>query len=134
MKIQNTNKIYSTELLREIVKFVRPSGISNFKITLKNCKDKSFHGWAYSSWNLITIKIGKYDFPHTVERQRGTGYLDCTFYTQTELLVHLIAHELRHLWQKAHPKGWRVYGAKGRYSERDADAYAIHKVREWRRK
>ena len=27
-----------------------------------------------------------------------------------------------------------VWGSRGRYSERDADAYAVRKLREWRRK
>ncbi len=43
------------------------------------------------------------------------------------------AHELRHLWQAQHPKGWRVWGSRGQYSERDADAYAIRMLRAWRR-
>jgi hypothetical protein len=50
-----------------------------------------------------------------------------------EALIMLVAHELRHLWQADHPKGWRVYGARGVYSERDADAYALQMLRKYRR-
>jgi hypothetical protein len=54
--------------------------------------------------------------------------------SREEAFVHMIAHELRHIWHKKIPKGYRVWGARGLYSDRDADAYAIRKVREWRRR
>jgi hypothetical protein len=53
---------------------------------------------------------------------------------RTEALVYVLAHELRHLWQGRVHRGRRVWGSRGQYSERDADAYAIHKLREWRRR
>jgi hypothetical protein len=65
---------------------------------------------------------------------RARGYLASAEYTQEEAIVHLVAHELRHLWQANVPKGQRIWGARGRFSERDADAYAIRKVRHWRRR
>jgi hypothetical protein len=64
----------------------------------------------------------------------GTGgYIDHLLLSREETIVHVIAHELRHMWQKNHKKG-KVWRANGRYSDRDADAYAIRKTREWRRK
>ena len=63
----------------------------------------------------------------------GNGYLGWPACSWEEAVVALVAHEIRHLWQARHPKGWRVWGARGRMSERDADAYAIRKLREWRR-
>jgi hypothetical protein len=54
-------------------------------------------------------------------------------YNRTEALVHLLAHELRHLWQAKVKRGYRVWGARGQFSERDADAYAIQMLRRWRR-
>ena len=54
-------------------------------------------------------------------------------YNRKELFIHILAHELRHIWQAKHKRGWRVWGSRGQFSERDADAYAIHKVREYRR-
>lgn len=45
-----------------------------------------------------------------------------------------MAHEARHFWQHKVRKGWRVWGARGRYSEVDAEAYTIRKLREWRRR
>jgi len=66
-------------------------------------------------------------------RDRAGGYLPMEFYNRVEALVAITAHELRHLWQAQHPKGWRVWGARGQFSERDADAYALHMLRLWRR-
>jgi hypothetical protein len=140
MRIKNTNNLYSNKQIREIIQFVKPVGISNFDVMIKNSKPGCYAGRAYyqgSSYHstfspFITIRVGKIKFPY-FEKDKRAGYLCSEFYSQTEILVHLIAHELRHLWQYKHPKGWRVYGARGQFSERDADAYAIHKLREWRR-
>ena len=65
---------------------------------------------------------------------RRKGYIDSLLLSRTEALVNVMAHEFRHLWQKNHSgKIGKVWGAKGKFSERDADAYAIKKHREWRR-
>jgi hypothetical protein len=62
------------------------------------------------------------------------GYISTLLRSSQECLIYVIAHELRHLYQEKNKADW-VYGSKGRKSsERDADAYAISKVREWRRK
>jgi len=142
MRIRNTSKIYSIEQIRKIIHFVRPSGISNFDVMIKNSGDSFWAGGAYvkgsyyhslSSNPFITLRVGKIKMPFIYSPFRA-GYLPWECFTQEEFLVHLIAHELRHLWQQVHPRGWRVWGSRGQFSERDADAYAIHKVREWRRK
>jgi hypothetical protein len=67
-------------------------------------------------------------------RKASGANLASTEYTQEEAIVHLVAHELRHLWQAKVKKGHRVWGARGQYSERDCDAYAIGVVRHWRRR
>jgi hypothetical protein len=61
------------------------------------------------------------------------GYLNNLVLSVEEALVHSLAHEFRHMWQWYYPSEKRSWGSKGRFSERDADAYAIRKVREWRR-
>jgi hypothetical protein len=62
------------------------------------------------------------------------GYIPSLILSREEALVHILAHELRHFWQVNHKtKRGKVWGAKGVYSERDTDAYAIRKTREWRR-
>ncbi|OGA72887.1 MAG: hypothetical protein A3G81_22525 [Betaproteobacteria bacterium RIFCSPLOWO2_12_FULL_65_14] len=63
---------------------------------------------------------------------RNGGYLPMVIGSRMEALVVLIAHELRHLWQAKHTRG-KVYGARGRFSERDADAYALRMLRRFRR-
>lgn len=50
-----------------------------------------------------------------------------------EALVHVMAHELRHWWQAKVKKEHRIGSARGRFSDRGADGYAIRKTREWRR-
>lgn len=69
-----------------------------------------------------------------VRYSSGRGYMTAECFTHEERMVNIIAHELRHLWQKRVPKGYRVWGARGRFSERDADAYAIRMTRAWRRR
>jgi hypothetical protein len=62
------------------------------------------------------------------------GYISSLELSREESLVHILAHELRHYWQMNHPgKRGKVWGARGKFSERDADAYAIRMTRAWRR-
>jgi hypothetical protein len=58
---------------------------------------------------------------------------------RTEALVYILAHELRHMHQQhghavhsSFPVGW-VKNSRGRFSEVDTEAFAIHKLRVWRR-
>lgn len=67
-------------------------------------------------------------------RQSCRGYMPGECWTDHERLVEIIAHELRHLWQRRVKRGRRVWGARGQFSERDADAYAIRMTRAWRRR
>jgi hypothetical protein len=59
--------------------------------------------------------------------------------TREENLIHLLAHELRHFWQKNHSridrKMWRVWHSKRKssYMDSDADAFAIRIQRQWRK-
>jgi hypothetical protein len=65
---------------------------------------------------------------------RRRGYISTWLRSPEECLVYVLAHELRHLWQRDYKNNW-VFGAKGKKSsERDADSYAIRKLRQWRRK
>jgi hypothetical protein len=66
-------------------------------------------------------------------KKRKGGYIESLILTRDEALVYLLAHELRHFWQKNHHgKRGKIWGARGVYSEKDADAYAIRKQRAWR--
>jgi hypothetical protein len=78
--------------------------------------------------NLQSSKV------EAVSYKTGTGgYLDHLLLSREEAILHGLAHELRHLWQAKVKKGYRVWGARGQFSDRDADAYAIKIVRVWRR-
>jgi hypothetical protein len=46
------------------------------------------------------------------------------FASREEAAIYILAHELRHVWQRQF---------HGQFSERDADAYALHCLRQWRR-
>lgn len=71
----------------------------------------------------------------SISYNSGTGgYIDHILLSREEAVVDIIAHELRHLWQVRVKRGYRVWGARGQLSERDADAFAIRKTREWRRR
>lgn len=50
MRVTNTTNL-DNELIREIIKFVRPSGISNFDVMVKNSGDKYIAGTAYTQGN-----------------------------------------------------------------------------------
>lgn len=155
MKIQNHTKV-PVELIREMIREVTPAGVTSYDITFKNSA-RGFRGRAYITGCGYHIRAGKMppliivgvprqcgaiDKPWPkVKADRGRsarrhemGYMTHDSFTYHEQLVHLIAHELRHLWQHRVKSGRRVWGARGTYSERDADAYGIRMVRQWRRR
>jgi hypothetical protein len=60
------------------------------------------------------------------------GYISCWLLDRTECLLYVLSHEFRHLWQMEHKRG-RVWGSRGTFSDRDSDAFAIQKVRKYRK-
>lgn len=142
MKTKNYTD-FTREELAEVVRFVKPPGVTGFDISFKNCAH-AYRGMAYPDGfgfhtkprPLIIVSVGKaHNFPRkgSSSKPKG-GYLPAPdVYSRLEAIVYITAHELRHLWQAKHPKGWRVWGSRGQYSERDADAYALRKLREWRK-
>jgi hypothetical protein len=75
--------------------------------------------------------------PYQYKHHRGKRYV---LATRAEALVYLAAHELRHLWQAAQSTDRRksaplprYHGSKGKFSEVDTEAFAIHMLREWRK-
>jgi hypothetical protein len=78
--------------------------------------------------------------PDFVYRYRENPHLQMLFLSHDEFLVHLFGHELRHQWQrKKRPMAQytftvRKLGSRSYFRrERDADAYALKMVRQWRR-
>jgi hypothetical protein len=144
LRIRNHTDI-PDELLREIIRFVQPSGVSGFDVRVSNlgtARGRSFgRGRAYThgchlhdrNCPFVVVSLGaRHWFP--MKESAIKGYLPFPWMaSREEAAVYLLAHELRHLWQAKVPKGYRVWGARGQYSERDACAYAIRMLRAWRK-
>lgn len=76
--------------------------------------------------------------PYQYAQHKGKRY---PIANATEALVYIAAHELRHLWQAARWSDKRkskplplAFGAKGKFSEIDTEAFAIHMLRAWRKR
>jgi len=142
MRLKNYTDI-PNERIKEIIQFVRPSGISNFDVRISNLNGTTARGRAYYGGSgyhdracpFIVVSLARREKfkRHIRHADMKGGYLPMAIGSREEALVKVIAHELRHLWQAKVKRGYRVWGARGQFSERDADAYAIHKLREWRR-
>jgi hypothetical protein len=138
MKMRNYTPL-DDAWLRKVIAAVKPANVTNFDISFKNCGYKGHRGRAYTkgcsyhgSWApLVIVSLGKATYPYKTT-SRG-AYLGVELYSLAEAAVFITAHELRHLWQGKIKKRWRVWGSKGQYSERDADAYALQMVRRYRR-
>lgn len=134
MQIIHNTAGFDDTFVREVLRFVTPPGVTNYHLRL-TATESRYRGWAcYTTW-LVTLRVGaarhfpcKGGWTHP-----GKGYLPAPWLaSRDEALVYLAAHELRHLWQYRIPRGRRVWGARGQFSERDADAYAIKMLRAWR--
>lgn len=143
MRITNTTT-FDRELIAEIARFVCPPGVTGYDVHVGHMAGSSYKGVAYpeghgshgrACW-FVKLHLGKtMKFPKPPRLPHRAGYLPTPWLAdRTEVLVYLAAHELRHLWQGKVPRGRRVWGARGQYSERDADAYAIRMLRAWRRR
>jgi hypothetical protein len=138
-------------LVRDLIRFAMPSGITNaiIQISYGRWYCGSAYGRNYRAdkkWVRNTTRPDvKIHIPRhsrgagTIENRqvgrKGKGYLPSIEFTRQEAILHLLAHELRHLYQGLNQKRQkgRVWGARGIYSERDCDAYAIRVVRHYRR-
>jgi hypothetical protein len=128
------------ELVRELIRAVRPAGISNFDVRVSNFNGYGCCGRAYTKGSgyhdranpFIVVRLAPVKkFRRYIQAPRG-GYLGHAWGSRLEAFIWVLAHELRHLWQANHSRG-KVWGSRGRYSERDADAYALRMVRAYRR-
>ena len=142
MKLSNSTDI-SNSTIRAIVRAVRPAGISNFDVTIRNTTRKGCAGRAYTNGSgyhetadpFLVVRVARTDALARSIRQADGGYLPSVWGSRLEALLFVLAHELRHMWQAAgqNPRRGMVYGARGRFSERDADAYALQMLRRYRR-
>lgn len=134
MRLKNYTDL-PTEQVRAVIRAVCPSAVTRFDVRISN--GRAFRARAYPQGSgyhatadpFIVCIIQKK--PHVIIKPRG-AYLPMAIGSRMEQLVVLVAHELRHLWQAKHSRG-KVWGSKGRFSERDADAYALKMLRCFRR-
>lgn len=147
MKLKNDTNLPNV-LVRELIRSVRPPGIEIKEVKIVNAgKHSSGSGRAYTGRGRIKVRLPRQNNPQcrAIWKPRK-AYLGMAIGNRIELLIMLLAHELRHLWQgqgkgyngpfrveKPKPRKGMVWGSKGRFSERDADAYALHKIRQYRR-
>ncbi len=141
MKLKNSTAIPNT-IVRDVIRFVCPSGVTGYDVRVGTNSGGLFKGTAYhkgSSYHataapFVNLFIGSAKrFPSLPRPSYKAGYLPIPWLAdQTEALVFVAAHELRHLWQARRKTGGRVWGSRGQFSERDADAYAIRMLRAWR--
>jgi len=139
MRLKNTTTI-PDDLIREVIRFVRPPGISNFDVRVSNTA-RGIAGRAYPQGSgyhdracpFAVLRVGRV-WPLGASAPRRAGYLwTPRFEDRIEGLVFIAAHELRHLWQARGIKRGRAKGARGNgFSERDADTYAYEQLARWR--
>jgi len=152
MRLTNTTDI-PREQVMEVLRFVMPPGLTRTRVDVQNRLDWHIGGHAVPQSNRVLLRVGKQRVIFTAKRNGEVRY-QCWMYPRKhqtyqygqlkgrryyiadriECLVYLAAHELRHVWQY-HRKNNRgvVWGSRGRFSEIDADSYAIRKLRQWRR-
>lgn len=139
--VKITNRNFDAAWVKAIIHKVCPDGLhpSNFDVMLKN--GRYHRGRAYTQGSgyhatarpfVVVVVARCVTYPYRFEKVPGKGYLTHIAFSMEEACIHLLAHEIRHLWQAKYPGLARVYGSKGLMSERDADAWAIHCVRRYR--
>jgi len=141
MRLRNTTN-FDINLIREIIRFVRPPGIKRFDVWVKNSRS-GFSGRAYcygTSYHdhgrmcpYIAVRVGDNKFPFTHSYPWLKNGPNITFENKEDILVYLLAHELRHLWQ-AKTKNRRGYanGSKGKFSEIDCEMYSKEMLEKWK--
>ena len=137
--IKNTTSINKEAIIKvlEHVKLKTPK----FDIMIKNgknlagrayCKGSGYHSTARP---FIVCRIPD-NFPRFFKTYQIGQFKNKTYYflDRIEALVYIMAHEIRHIWQSRHKnKRGYVYGSKGKFSEIDTEAYAINRLRQWRK-
>jgi hypothetical protein len=99
MKLHNTTDI-PDETVREVLNFVRPSGVHHVDVYVENRSYGVGSGRA-SRHGYVTVRIDR-ELPHPIRwtPQHEHGYIfDDYVRSREEVLVMLLAHELRHQWQ-----------------------------------
>jgi hypothetical protein len=142
MKIINKTG-YPTKWLKEITLFCMPDKVRVGTITFHWRKHHGsvsgrFRHERVNGKIAVTLpKKREYDYPYEWapwNRIMKKGYLTHIRLDFEDEVVHVVAHELRHMEQFQRPRMMYFHGcAKNRLVERDADCYAIRLQRRWRK-
>jgi hypothetical protein len=124
-----------TEVIRDVIRFTRPPGIKSFTVTVRpyrNYWKGRGSGCGITVWLNPDAKYPRrWQESYQIGQHRGRYFYLASF---TECMIRLFAHELMHTRQgQKGPMRGRVWGARGRYSEIETQAWAIKKLREYRR-
>jgi hypothetical protein len=94
------------EDLETLIELCVPNDLTDFVVTINYDKQYIWHAYAYPlrEKKLIQIYIQKEEikFPvlSNIREAKKAGYFPiCRIQDKYELLVYLLAHELRHIWQ-----------------------------------
>lgn len=124
ISLANSERLYPRRCNHDAV-IRRPRRKITFEFQKLNEKKQIWEWWRHTK---------KYESINDAPKLFSSGYISSLELSREESLVHVLSHEMRHYWQMNHPgKRGKIWGAKGKFSERDADAYAIKMTRAWRR-
>lgn len=110
-----------------------PPGTKPHPVHIRTASTSYGASGTYTHHKRVSVTLGSIDRRYVQDGRDGAGYLSgIVIGSRGESLLFVLAHELRHAWQSSHLQG-KVWGSRGRYSERDADAWALHMLRRARR-
>ena len=144
---------YPNSKIQEILKFVTPKDAQKLRAivtVLNNKPGNCFSGSAQIISQKLRLGIASKNRLKKILPYRRPkdifqfGYQPMRLNNTDEILVHLFAHEIRHLWQAYLSKANWIFKLKTHYyngkrthyskqQEKDADLYSLRKLKQWRR-
>ena len=145
MRVKKNTTTFDKKHLHNVFKFVKPNNVKSAKVNLyvgtikRGIRKGRMHHKDWFNVNKITINVSTNpkQYPviiHRSKKQIEKGYLAVGILLNAdEALVDVMAHELRHVHQQNRKHKIKVIGKRRqKFSETDADMYAIRMIRKWR--
>lgn len=149
-RLRNNTSISNVKI-HKIIRFCCPKGLDNFVVIINKARSRehTFDGEAYCEKNKITIELCQ-NLPPMYSHQKillKFGYVCLKkLKNVTDILVYLIAHELRHLWQyriskqdffRAKAVAYKAWNGEYYFpvykAEKDASIYGGKQLDKWRK-
>ena len=106
MKYHLTNKTkISEKLINKLIEFSCPKGVDDFNIVMRyaNNNSNSSEAISYTKLKIIEISVSNIESYPRLSSDKKLKRFGCTtsfvIKNKTELLLAIMAHELRHIWQ-----------------------------------